>query len=91
LNGITRDSILDLAKQNKIYYEIRNILRDELYTADEVFLTGTATEVTPVAEIDSRLIGDGNGGTITNQLKKLFESVVHGKDKKFSKKWLTAI
>lgn len=91
LNGITRDSILDLAKENKIYYEIRNILRDELYTADEVFLTGTATEVTPVAEIDSRLIGDGNGGIITNQLKKLFESVVHGKDKKFSKKWLTAI
>src|ERR687887_700109 len=91
LNGITRDSILDLAKENKIYYEIRNILRDELYTADEVFLTGTATEVTPVAEIDSRVIGDGNGGIITNQLKKLFESVVHGKDKKFSKKWLTAI
>src|SRR5919202_3009340 len=47
LNGITRDSILDLAKENKIDYQIRNILRDELYTADEVFLTGTAKEVTP--------------------------------------------
>lgn len=91
LNGITRDSILDLAKENKIDYQIRNILRDELYTADEVFLTGTATEVTPVAEIDSRLIGDGKGGIITNQLKKLFEYVVRGKDKKFSKKWLTLI
>ena len=62
-----------------------------MYTADEVFLTGTATEVTPVAEIDSRLIGDGKGGIITNQLKKLFEYVVRGKDKKFSKKWLTLI
>jgi branched-chain amino acid aminotransferase len=91
LNGITRDTILDLAKENKIHYEIRNILRDELYTADEVFLTGTAAEVRPVAEIDSRLIGDGNSGIITNQLKNLFEYVVHGKDKKFSKKWLTSI
>jgi branched-chain amino acid aminotransferase len=91
LDGITRHSILDLAKENKIHYEIRSISRDELYTADEVFLTGTAAEVRPVAEIDSRLIGDGNSGIITNRLKNLFEYVVHGKDKKFSKKWLTAI
>src|ERR671932_2537257 len=62
LNGITRDSILAIAKENGINYEIRDISRDELYTADEVFLSGTAAEIKPVGEIDNRLIGDGKIG-----------------------------
>lgn len=88
LNGITRDSILILARERRIPYEIRDIARDELYLADEVFLTGTAAEVKSVVEIDNRTIGDGKTGAITQRLKILFESVVHGEYKKFSKRWL---
>lgn len=92
LDGITRDSVLTLAKEKGIYCEVRDISRDELYIADEVFLTGTAAEVKPVGEIDSRLIGDdGKVGRMTKELKSMFETVVHGKDKKFSKMWLVPV
>jgi branched-chain amino acid aminotransferase len=91
LAGVTRDSILAIVKENGIECEIRNISRDELYLADEVFLTGTAAEVKPVGEIDNRTIGDGRAGRTTMRLKELFEAVVHGKDKKFSKMWLTPV
>ncbi|MEP0824161.1 MAG: branched-chain amino acid transaminase [Nitrososphaera sp.] len=91
LEGITRDSVIKIAKENDIGCEIRDIARDELYTADEVFLTGTAAEIKPVGEIDNRAIGDGRTGKMTKQLKELFEAVVHGKDEKFSKMWLTPV
>ena len=91
LEGLTRDSVIKLAKENGIDCEIRDIARDELYTADEVFLTGTAAEIKPVGEIDNRTIGDGRAGKITKQLKELFEAVVHGRDEKFSKIWLTPV
>jgi len=91
LNGITRDSILTLAREYKIPCEIRDISRDELYIADELFLTGTAAEVKPVGEIDNRIIGDGKDGVITKHLKKAFETIVHGRDKKFSLRWLTPV
>lgn len=91
LNGITRDSILALAREYKIPYEIRDISRDELYISDESFLTGTAAEVKPIGEIDNRLIGDGKDGIITKQLKTSFETIVRGRDKKFSKMWLTPV
>ena len=91
LNGITRDSILTLAREYKIPCEIRDISRDELYIADELFLTGTAAEVKPVGEIDNRIIGDGKNGVITKHLKKAFETIVHGRDKKFSQRWLTPV
>jgi branched-chain amino acid aminotransferase len=80
-----------IAKESGIECEVRDISRDELYLADEVFLTGTAAEVKPVGEIDNRAIGDGKAGKVTKQLKSLFEAAVHGKDKKFSKAWLTPI
>jgi branched-chain amino acid aminotransferase len=91
LAGITRDSILTLAKENGIGIEVREISRDELYMADEVFLTGTAAEVKPVGEIDNRPIGNGKVGHTTKRIKEIFETVVHGKDPKFSEKWLTPI
>jgi branched-chain amino acid aminotransferase len=91
LEGVTRDSVIRIAEENGISCEIRDIARDELYTADEVFLTGTAAEIKPVGEIDNRTIGDGSAGKVTKQLKELFEAVVHGKDDKFSKMWLTPI
>jgi branched-chain amino acid aminotransferase len=91
LAGVTRDSILAIAKENGIECNVRNMSRDELYLADEVFLTGTAAEVKPVGEIDNRTIGDGRVGKTTMRLKELFETVVHGKDKKFSNMWLTPV
>lgn len=93
LDGITRDSVITLARDNGVPFQERNISRDELYLADEVFLTGTAAEIKPVGEIDSRLVGDNGGrpGPVTRKLKAAFDAVVHGKDDKFSKKWLTPI
>lgn len=91
LAGITRDSVLTLARASGFDCEVRDIARDELYIADEVFLTGTAAEVKPVGEIDNRSIGDGNVGETTKEIKRIFETVVHGKDKKFSKMWLTPV
>lgn len=91
LAGVTRDSVMAIAKENDIDCKVRDISRDELYLADEVFLTGTAAEIKPAGEIDNRTIGDGRVGKVTKQLKGLFEAVVHGKDKKFSKAWLTPI
>lgn len=91
LEGMTRDSVIKIAKENGIDCEIRDIARDELYIADEVFLTGTAAEIKPVGEIDNRTIGDGGTGKTTKQLKELFEDVVQGKDKKFSKMWLAPV
>ena len=91
LEGVTRDSVIKIAEENGIKCQVRDIARDELYLADEVFLTGTAAEIKPVGEIDSRAIGNGSAGKVTKQLKELFEALVHGKDKKFSKMWLTPI
>ena len=91
LDGITRDTVLTLAKENKIQYEIRDISRDELYIADEVFLTGTAAGIKPVAEIDNRPIADRKEGWITRRLKERFERVVYDRDDELSKKWLTYV
>jgi branched-chain amino acid aminotransferase len=91
LDGITRDTVLTLAKDNEIQYEIRDISRDELYIADEVFLTGTAAGIKPVAEIDNRTIADGKEGWITRRLKERFERVVYDRDHELSKKWLTYV
>ncbi len=91
LNGITRDTVLTIAKENNIPHVIRDITRDELYIADEVFLTGTAAGIKPVSEIDNRMIADGKDGVITNQVREEFELIVHDKDNNLSKKWLTFV
>ena len=64
--------------------------RDELYLADELFLTGTAAEITPIRELDTRTIGNGKKGKITEQIQKNFFEIVRGKNQKF-KKWLTEV
>ena len=91
LNGITRDTVLTIARENNIPHVIRDITRDELYIADEVFLTGTAAGIKPVSEIDNRMIADGKDGVITNQVREEFELIVHDKDNNLSKKWLTFV
>jgi branched-chain amino acid aminotransferase len=91
LNGITRDTVLAIAKEYNIPHEIRDITRDELYIADEVFLTGTAAGIKPVSEIDNRIIADGKDGSITNRVREKFELIVHDRGNNLSKKWLTFV
>ena len=91
LNGITRDTVLAIAKENNIPHEIRDVTRDELYIADEVFLTGTAAGIKPVSEIDSRIIADVKDGSITNRVREKFELIVHDRGNNLSKKWLTFV
>jgi len=90
LESITQGTILELAKDFDIPVERRNITRDEIYIADEVFLTGTAAEVTPVRSLDHREIGNGNRGPMTKRLQAAYFDVVHGRDEKY-KHYLTYI
>ncbi len=90
LNGITRDSVIKIAKADEISVTETNIDREDLYVSDEIFMTGTAAEVKSVTEIDNITIGDGKPGKITRKLQKAFSNVVMGKDKRFSK-WLMPI
>lgn len=90
LEGITRKSIIEMAGKEKIKVSETNITRDEIYIADEVFLTGTAAEVTPVREVDGRTIGGGKPGPVTRKLQSLFFEIVKGEVKAY-KSWLTYI
>ena len=90
LNGITRDSVIKIAGADEISITETNIDREDLYVADEVFMTGTAAEVKSVTEIDNITIGDGKPGKITRKLQNTFLNVTMGKDKRFSK-WLTPV
>jgi branched-chain amino acid aminotransferase len=88
LNGITRDSILALARDKGYTVLEERFTRDELYTADELFFTGTAAEVTPVREVDGRKIGSSCPGPVTADLQAAFFRVVRGEDQKY-REWLT--
>jgi branched-chain amino acid aminotransferase len=90
LEGITRNSIIKIAKDLKIEVREERFTRDEVYIADEAFFTGTAAEVTPIRELDGRVIGDGKRGKITKKLQSIFFDIVKGKNKKYEK-WLTYV
>jgi branched-chain amino acid aminotransferase len=90
LDGITRSSILTIAQYLGINFQICDISRDELYYADEVFLTGTAAEIKSIGEIDRITIANGRTGKITTKLLDLYNQIVHGNNEKFEK-WLTYI
>ena len=90
LEGITRNSIIDVARHLGIPVHETIFSRDELYIADEAFFTGTAAEVTPIREVDNRTIGSGRPGPITHKLQQAFFRIVQGKDDTF-KEWLTYI
>ena len=90
LEGITRRSLLHIAKDLGIPTVERPIERSELYIADEVFLSGTGCQVAWVEQIDKRIIGDGKIGPITTKLKDKFFKVVKGEDKEYQK-WCTKI
>ncbi|NYT00494.1 MAG: branched-chain amino acid transaminase [Methanocellales archaeon] len=90
LEGITRASIIELARDLKYEVIERQIARTELYIADEVFLCGTGAEVTPVTSISGRLINDGIIGPITKDLKDKYFEIVRGKESTYSG-WLTSV
>ncbi len=90
LEGITRDSVMKIAADQGMRVREELFTRDHLYTSDEAFLTGTAAELTPIREVDNRLVGEGKPGPTTTELQKLFFEVVQGEYPKFTG-WLTYI
>jgi branched-chain amino acid aminotransferase len=85
LDGITRATVCELARRRDIPVEERSITRDDLYVADEIFLTGTAAEVTPIREVDHRAIGNGSRGPVTKLLQEAYFDVVAGRDPAFER------
>ena len=90
LDGITRRTVIEFANDLGIKVHERRITRDEFYLADEVFMTGTAAEITPIREYDDRTIGCGARGELTEKLQKLFFEVVEGRNEKYAH-WLSYI
>ena len=90
LDGITRKSVIAIARD--LGYEVieRDLARAELYLADEVFMTGTAAELVPVREIDDHPIGDGVPGPVTLAVQKTFEDALHGRDPRY-REWLDVV
>ena len=88
LAGITRETIITIAKDMGYSVAERRFTRDEVYIADEAFFCGTAAELTPIREVDHRLIGDGKPGQITKNIQKTYFDIVQGRAEKY-KSWLT--
>jgi len=87
LSGITRDAVIQIAKAKKMTLLEERFTRDELYTAQEAFFSGTAAELTPIREVDDRTIGEGKPGPMTKELQGAFFDIVRGKNPEY-KEWL---
>jgi branched-chain amino acid aminotransferase len=90
LDGITRRTIMQYAKDLGIELREERITRDEVYVADEAFFTGTAAEVTPIRELDGRVIGTGKRGPVTEKLQQMYFDQVHGRRSDYPE-WLTMV
>ena len=90
LLGITRDSLIKICSDINIDVIIKNMSMDDLLKADEVFFSGTASEVTPVCSVDEHMIGNGKPGETTLKLQKMYMDIVRGKNDAYSH-WLTII
>lgn len=88
LGGITRDSVITLARDLGYSLEKTRLTRNDLYTADEVFFTGTAAEITPIREIDRRIVGQGRPGPVAQDLQRAFFDVVAGRNRAYDH-WMT--
>lgn len=88
LNGITRKTVFEMAKNMGLTIVQKPITRDEVYICDEAFFTGTAAEVTPIREVDDRVIGEGTRGPVTEKFQRLYFDVVAGKVPEYNH-WLT--
>lgn len=87
LMGITRDAVIEIARDLGYHLETRAIQLDDLLNADEAFFTGTAAEVTPIREVDGRIVGDGVRGPITEAIQKIFFAATEGRDPRYQH-WL---
>lgn len=90
LSGITRDAVLTLAREMGIEIREQHVPRESLYTADELFFTGTASEVTPIRSVDRIEVGDGKAGPVTMKLQRAFMAVVKGEEED-RHGWLTPV
>jgi len=90
LNGITRRSVIQIAKDKGINVQERQITRDELYTADEIFFSGTAVEITPIRSVDKVVIGPGKRGEITTVIQETYSAIVRGEAKEYDH-WLSRV
>ncbi len=90
LDGITRDAVFGICNESNIPLKEETLTRDVLYLAHEIFLTGTAAEITPIREVDNRTIGTGTKGDTTDRIQKTFFDIVGGKNSKFQH-WLTEV
>ena len=90
LNGITRRSVIQIAKDKGIDVQERQITRDELYTADEIFFSGTAVEITPIRSVDKVAIGPGKRGEITTVIQETYSAIVRGEAKEYDH-WLSRV
>ena len=88
--GITRSSIIEICQILDLKVEIHDFKLEDLVNADEVFFTGTASEVTPIRSIDDQLISNGEPGPITLKLRHYYMDIVFGKNRSFNK-WLTPV
>jgi branched-chain amino acid aminotransferase len=92
LEGITRDTVIHLARDAGFTVQEKRITRDEVYIADEAFFTGTAAEVTPIRELDGRVIGNRPGrGPVTERLQSLYFDQVHGRREPYYSQWLSMV
>jgi branched-chain amino acid aminotransferase len=87
LEGITQSSVLTIARDLGYDVEIGNILRSDLYIAEEAFLSGTAAEVVPIASVDDRVVGDGTPGPMTRRIQEIYHAAVRGKVDRY-KDWV---
>ncbi|MBA4707008.1 branched chain amino acid aminotransferase [Aquitalea sp. FJL05] len=90
LEGITRDTVVQIAQEQGLEIIEKRITRDEVYSADEAFFTGTAAEVTPIRELDRRAIGEGSRGPITAAIQQKYFNIVKGLDAEHEH-WLTYV
>ena len=90
LEGITRDTVITIAKDLNVEVVEKNITRDEVYSADEAFFTGTAAEVTPIKELDTKHIGKGKRGPLTEEIQKIYFDTVKGINSDYSH-WLSYV
>ena len=90
LNGITRQSVIQIAKDLDLSIQEKNLEYDDLLNADEAFFTGTAVEITPISKLDNNLISNGSRGEITQRLQEKFQEIIYGQDKSYQN-WLTYI
>lgn len=88
LDGITRDSVIDICDGLSLEVIEKKVTRDELYIADEVFFTGTAAQITPINQVDNISIGNGTVGDITREIQDVYFDIVHGNNAKYTN-WLS--